>query len=142
MTAIDATDDEVIAAWDAGRPIWSVSMGGMGAGHEQCIQIVGFEMWRAMRDAPPESWDKFDDDRDAWKSYMDQIEKAPTVNAAIEKLGPSGAQFTAAMNLASVFARNGYAKGIAKAPADRHIQCSKNSPALLSDFGDQLTATS
>lgn len=40
-----ATIDEVVdhadllKRWDAGDPIWSIEMGGLGPSHEQCIQI-------------------------------------------------------------------------------------------------------
>jgi hypothetical protein len=128
----NATNEDALKAWDAGEPIWTCEMGGMGPGYEQCIQLMGFEMFRAMIAQPPEDWSKLtgDDGRDAWRSYRDAIEKLPAVKSTIETLGPSGAQFGAAMSLASTFAINGYATGMEKVPKDRRILVSKNFPTL------------
>lgn len=123
------TCESAIERWDAGQPVWSCSMGGLGPGYEQCIQIMGFEMLRAML-AEPFDYATKGDDQKAWRTYVDQIDATPNVSAAVEKLGPSGAQHGAAMNIASVFARNGYAKGMELVPKDRRIQVSKNFPTL------------
>ncbi len=133
----NATNEDVLKAWDSGEPIWTCEMGGMGPGYEQCIQLMAMEMFRAMVARPPADWDKLTDEdgRDAWRSYRDEIEKVPSVKSTIETLGPSGAQFGAAMNIASTFAINGYAKGMEKVPDDRRILVSKNFPTLT-----QMTA--
>lgn len=127
-----ATNEDALKAWDAGEPIWTCDMGGMGPGYEQCIQIMAFEMLRAMVAQPPADWEKLngEDGRDAWRSYKDQIEAIPAVKAAIHTLGPSGAQFGAAMNIASTFASLGYAGGMEKVPQDRRILVSKTFPTL------------
>lgn len=126
------TNEEALAAWDAGEPIWTCEMGGMGPGYEQCIQLMGFEMLRAMIAAPPTSWDELtgEDGGDKWRAYRDQIESIPAVKVTIKHLSPSGAQFGAAMSLASTLAINGYSKGIEKVPDDRRILVSKNFPTL------------
>lgn len=126
------TNEEVLAKWDAGEPVWTCDMGGMGPGYEQCIQLIAFEMFRSMVAEPPENWDDLngEDGRDAWRAYSDKIEATPNVKAVIEKLGPSGAQFGAAMNIASVFASKGYEAGQETIPADRKIQASKHFPSL------------
>jgi hypothetical protein len=128
----NSTNEDALAAWDRGEPVWSCDMGGMGPGYEQCIQLMGFEMLRAMVASPPENWEVLTgpDGRDAWSEYKDKIEAVPGVKAAIESLQPSGAQFGAAMNIASVFARNGYSGGVEKIPEERRIQVSKNFPTL------------
>jgi hypothetical protein len=128
-----ATNTEVLAAWDAGEPVWSCSMGGIGDGYEQCIQNMGFEMLRAMFDKPPEDWSKFDgeDGRKLWQEYRDEIDKVPSVAAVVDELGPSGAQHGAAMNLASVFSRNGYANGMEMVPENRRIKVTKKMPPVL-----------
>lgn len=45
-----ATNETALAAWDAGEPVWSCDMGGMGPGYEQCIQIMGFDDGEPMND--------------------------------------------------------------------------------------------
>jgi hypothetical protein len=126
----NATNEDALAAWDAGDSVWSVELGGLGPGYEQCIQLMGFETLRAMLANPPADWAAFTDDKDAWKAYREMIEALPEVKAAIAALQPSGAQFGAAMNIASVFARKGYAAGLAMAESDRHIQVRKSFPSL------------
>ena len=123
-----ATSEDALKAWDAGESVWSCDMGGMGPGYEQCIQIMGFAMLRAMIDNPPKDWNTLEGD--AWRDYWQMIDKVPAVKAVVEKLGPSGAQHGAALNIASVFAKNGYAKGMEMVPQDRRIQVSRNFPTL------------
>lgn len=125
----NATNEDVLAEWDRGGSVWSCELGGLGPGYEQCIQIMGFEFLRAML-ADPFDYEGKAEDRDVWRTYVDKIEKQPGPKAIIEKLGPSGAQFSAAMNIASVFAKNGYAKGMDMVPEDRRIQVSKNFPSI------------
>lgn len=124
-----ATNEDALKAWDNGEPIWSCDMGGMGPGYEQCIQIMGFEMLRAML-AHPVDWAILAESKDEWRAYRDKIEADPKVKDIVHHLGPSGAQHGAAMSIASVFARNGYAKGMEMVPKDRRIQVSKNFPTL------------
>ncbi len=126
-----ATNEDALAAWDRGEPVWTCDMGGMGPGYEQCIQIMGFEMLRAML-AHPGDWLKMigDEGRDEWRKYRDMIEALPEVKAVVSYLGPSGAQFGAAMNIASVFAMNGYSRGVEMVPQARRIQVQKSFPTL------------
>lgn len=125
------TNEDALRAWDAGEPIWSCDMGGMGPGYEQCIQIMGFTMLRAML-ANPVDWSTLtgSDNRDAWQAYTAKIDTDPTVKRVVSELQPSGAQHGAAMNIASVFAMNGYSKGMQMVPSDRRIQVAKNFPTL------------
>lgn len=125
-----ATNAEALAEWDSGGSVWSCEMGGMGPGYEQCIQVMAFEMLRAIVANPPANWKDFQDEQDKWRAYRDQIEALPSVKGVIEKLRPSGAQFGAAMSMACMFARNGYAEAMATVPDDRRIQVSKNFPTL------------
>lgn len=131
MTWKNKTNEEALAAWDNGDSVWSCDQGGMGPGYEQCIQLMGFEMLRAMI-ANPVNWDDMtgESGRENWAKYCDKIEAVPSVKSAVESLGPSGAQFGSAVNLASVFARNGYSGGMEMVPEDRRIQVSKNFPTI------------
>lgn len=40
------TVEELLSAWDRGEPIWSITMGGLGPGYEQAIQILAVEIVR------------------------------------------------------------------------------------------------
>ena len=123
----EATNEDVLAEWDRGDSVWSCELGGLGPGYEQRIQIMVFEFLRAMLADP---YDYATEDADAWGAYVDKIEKEPGPKSAIEKLRPSGAQFGAAMNIASVFAKNGYTKGMEVVPENRRIQVSKDFPSM------------
>lgn len=37
----------MLAKWDAGEPIWTIELGGLGPGYEQAIQVAAVEMARA-----------------------------------------------------------------------------------------------
>jgi len=129
MASTTITAREALAAWDAGDLVWTVEMGGMGPGYEQAIQMMAFEFLRYMLDHPPvDGWEslKGDDDGKKWRAYRNAVEAS--AKAVVLRIGPSGAQFDAAMNIANVFAARGYSEGLAMAP-DRHILCSRTFPA-------------
>lgn len=94
-----ATAEEWLHRWDSGRPVWSVEMGGLGPGYEQAIQITVAEVLRIMLAG------KFDGarwkDTDAWKADRENIEQAGFKNATIDRLGLSGSQWGAALNVAA-----------------------------------------
>jgi hypothetical protein len=128
-----STNEDALAAWDKNEPIWSCDMGGMGPGYEQAIQLMGFEMLRAIvANPPPVAFEALRLNKEEFKAYSDKIEKLPAVKEVISKVQPSGAQFGAAMNIAFVFAINGYAKGMEMVPEDRRIQVQKEMPTLVS----------
>lgn len=119
------TDDEALAAWDAGQTVKTVSMGGLGEAYERALQTAGFEWWRALRANPPKDWDSRKDLDAAKDACVPAVEKALTDCGLTGQYGLSGAQYGAAMNIGAVFARNGYAGGLKMAPADRIIDCRK-----------------
>ena len=113
--------------WDAGKTVWSISMGGLGPGYEQAIQIGAAEILRICLN------EKFDaskwEDREHWAADLDVIdEKMKPVD---EKLGFSGAQFGAARSIAAVLYRDG-PRALMKVGVERSrfIQVSKNFPSL------------
>lgn len=116
----EMTAYEALASWDEGKPIWSVSMGGLGPSYEQAIQNMAFEILRSLLIYPPE-WERMGDDKLYAEKYRDKIEKTTNVSKVVEYTQPSGAQFGAAMNLAMVIARQGYAVALGKVPEERHI---------------------
>lgn len=113
--------------WDDGRSVWSIEMGGLGPGYEQCIHVTAAEIIRHMLDAKydPALWR----DKDVWARDRDAIEKYGFANETIKQLGLSGAQWGAAVNLAANIYRDGPRK-VMNDPRvkDRHIQVSRSFP--------------
>lgn len=99
MTAKDA-----IATWDAGHSLWTIEMGGLGPGYEQCIQVAAVEI---LRDAiaAEEATDKHLD-LDGFKALRDA-----TIHTHDKTLGGmSGAQASAATNIAWRAYNDGWGK--------------------------------
>lgn len=116
--------------WDAGRSVWSIEMGGIGPGYEQCIQITAAEILRHLleRKYEPASWD----DRETWRRDREEIEAAGFANERISALGLSGGQWGSAMNLALHFYRRGpRAVMMDERVKDRHIQVSRPFPGAV-----------
>ena len=121
---------EALAAWDRGEPIQTCQMGGISDGYEKAIHIMGMEMLRAM-ETRPFDWEAYEQADDAaqklkWEAYYDLIDAQFNVKSAVDQVDPTGAQFGAAMNLASMIHRNGYEEAIKKVPADRLITMKKD----------------
>ena len=112
--------NEAIEWWDGEKSLFSVSMGGLGPGYEQALQIAGMELIRGFKDKDID-WDNIENLGDEMNNYM-------WGNDEIKKLRLSGAQAGAAKNMACVFIKNGWEKGLEMATDDRHIQISKNFP--------------
>lgn len=119
-----------LARWDSGRGVWSIEMGGIGPGYEQCIHITCAEILRHMLEC---NYDvKLWETPEVWKHVRDEIEKVGFENHIIKKLGLSGAQWGAAMNLAVQFYRRGPREVMMdEAVKDRHIQVQKNFPRAI-----------
>lgn len=121
-----------LARWDAGKTVWSISMGGMGPGYEQCIHITCAELVREMLNGGYER-DKWyvegDEGKAVWKRDRERIDKKVTALAVIDALGLSGAQWGAAMNLAGFMVRHGPRVVMSDEDVkDRHIQVRKSFP--------------
>jgi hypothetical protein len=119
MYGADATD--WLARWDRGEGVWSISMGGLGPGYEQCIQITAAEIvrWFVDNNADASLWD----DQTAAKPIFDRMEKVLFDVPTVKKLGLSGAQWGAARNLAANLYRQGpRAMMNDERVKDRHIQ--------------------
>ena len=112
---------EALAKWDAGRPVLTVEMGGLGPGYEQCIHIVVFELVRRLH----AHWPAPTKDRrleGAWNDCTSEIDTA-------HDLGLTGAQAGAAKALAYRFITEGYDKVMKKIPDARRIVVSKAWPS-------------
>ena len=115
---------EWVARWDKGESIWSVSMGGIGPGYEQAIQVMAVEMVRAMLDLQIDSsrWKE----EGEWEADRSAIEAR--IKPTIESIGPSGAQFGAALNLAACMYKRGPSCLQDAEIKDKLIQVSNNWP--------------
>lgn len=129
----EITTEEMLAAWDAGGAVWSVEMGGIGPGYEQCIQVLAVELVRAllpMRDVM-KGVDWGGDKKGAERCYK-QVDKEiaePVVSRLDKTLGFSGAQVGAAKNLAWNIVRNGWGAAVSDPVVkDRLIKVSKEFP--------------
>lgn len=116
----DAT--EWLARWDAGKSVWSIEMGGLGPGYEQCIQIVAAEVLRWMLANKP-------DLASEWSNHDGPMSKA--VSKLTEPLGLSGAQWGAGVNLAAFLYKDGPVGVMNDSRVeDRKIQVSRIFPSL------------
>lgn len=114
--------------WDEGKSVWSIEMGGLGPGYEQCIQIVTAEVVRFLVKEQPHGQDLIGNWKDKWSG---EIDKALWANKGINDLGLSGAQADAGKNLGTRLYMEGPRK-IMNTPEikDRHIQVSRSFPVL------------
>lgn len=92
---------EMLEQWDAGQPIWTIELGGIGPGYEQAIQVAAVEMTRDNHRAA------LPDGKEAANAEWDRLCSA-TLRKHDEALcGMSGAQFGAAKWLAYQWCHNG-----------------------------------
>lgn len=111
-----------LSRWDAGKSVWSIEMGGLGPGYEQCIQIVAAEVLRWLLDNKP-------DLNSEWSKYDGAMGKA--VSKITEPLGLSGAQWGAGVSLAAFIYKDGPIGVMNDARVkDRKIQVSRTFPSL------------
>lgn len=122
--------NEWLARWDAGQSVWSISMGGIGPGYEQAIQVLAAEVVRQFVTTKANWWTGTEDENNtAWKSVRKSCDDIVT---RIDKhMGFSGAQVGAAIQLAAHLYRKG-PRGCMEDDAvkDRHIRVSKEMPSL------------
>lgn len=118
-----------LARWDAGKTVWTIEMGGLGPGYEQCIHITAAEVLRYLIDKKVDPVTQYEGD--AWKQLSDDINKALWSLPKINDLGLSGAQAGAAKSLATMLYKDGPRK-VMNDPRvkDRHIQVSREFPRV------------
>lgn len=127
LYGVDAAD--WLKRWDDGKSVWSIEMGGIGPGYEQCIQITATEILRHMlkTKCDTSAWD----DPAKWTIDRECIEAACFDNETIHKLGLSAAQWGAALDLATFFYRDGPRTVMtAERLKDRHIQVQRTFPTI------------
>lgn len=125
MTKTDiATAEQWLAKWDAGEPCWTIEMGGIGPGYEQCIHITAAEILRFLLSEKPDP--KLWDDKAKWAEWRDKISAVVHSSEVCETLGLSGAQYGAAVSLATAFYMRGPAVCLTEVPDDRAILVSNS----------------
>lgn len=107
--------------WDAGEGVWTLTMGGLSAGYDQCINLIAAEFVRALIKLAP--------DKAEWSDDLRPMIDAECA-AAVSHLGLSVAQYGVALSFAWRLYRDGPIKAVAEAPDDRRIQASKDFPTL------------
>jgi hypothetical protein len=116
---------DALAGWDKGDIVWSITMGGLGPGYEQAIQLLIFELIRDLADLPLPA----KGDRAAWSTWGDAtVSRIDTGDNPA--LGFSGAQVGAAKSVAARALTVGWAKMLHEVPAERHTQVSRSWPHL------------
>lgn len=125
---------EWLKRWDSGYSVWSIEMGGIGPGYEQCIQITAAEVLRHLLDRQYDvaAWDS----KDALERDHKEVETAGFSNKRISALGLSGSQWGAAQSLAiSLYRRGPRSVMTDERLKDRRIQVARNFPASTTDPG-------
>lgn len=122
MMLSNKTWEEAVKDWRAGKTVWSASLGGLGPGYEQAIQVLLWEILARWTGAPPAS-----EDNKYPEAYNKHVEQ---VIADLDRFGFSGAQVGAAKATAYQFMAYGYEHMMDKLPDDRWIQVSRNFPSL------------
>lgn len=118
---------EWLRQWDAGDLVWTIEMGGMGPGYEQCIQITTAEMlrWFIENKSDVSFWE----DEEKWGEERDLLDRNILKKEIIKDLGLSGAQYGAALSLASTLYMRGTGALNDVEVKDRRIQASKCFPS-------------
>ena len=121
---VPETCEEALAKWDAGEPVFTVEMGGLGPGYEQAIHIVAMEMVRyftTIPELPPV------EDETANRMLLHHLRNIAGI-VGQEVGGISGGQADSAINLAFVTKRLGWRVAVRKVGPDRMIQVTKFFP--------------
>lgn len=117
---VGVTSAQAVERFENGESIWTCEMGSLGEEYERAIQILGFAFLKEMLADP------FDSSNKQWKDYIDDLEKTANMQKMMDFIAPTGAMYSAAVNLASVFANKGYEAGMNSAPESRRILINNN----------------
>jgi hypothetical protein len=102
MTALDEIKN-MLEAWDSGRSVWTIEMGGLGPGYEQALQICMVEICRAALKEPRQETETDDLYQVRFMALCDKVVREIDTKCG----GFSGAQVGAANQLAFRFVRDG-----------------------------------
>lgn len=124
---------EWLSRWDAGKTVWSISMGGIGPGYEQAIQVLAVECVRHWLATNTVWWEGSEEEQNTkWKAARQGCDAV--VSKLDEVYGYSGAQVGVAIDLAGHIYRKGPCAVMNDDQVtDRHIQVSRNFPVYRHD---------
>ena len=121
------TVEEWLAAWDRDEEVPTIEMGGLGAGYEHALQSTAFEIVRFIL-ANKAEYDEInglkdeDERRARWRAFSVKRDAALFAETSpLKDYGLSGAQVSAATNLASVLMQRGLSAMNDDAVKDRRI---------------------
>jgi hypothetical protein len=126
MYGLDASD--WLRKWDNGETVWTIEMGGLGPGYEQCIHIICAEILRHFLDKNYDhsKWVN----KNEWEKVSKETDEIMISVPVVKKLGCSGAQWGAALSLAAYLFKKGPREMMNDSKVSkRHIQVSKIFPA-------------
>lgn len=119
----DLTNDQVLNNWNSKRIVWSVELGGIGPGYEQALQIALFTLFNYLNKHKIELENLVTVENEFSEQFDNICYKL------WDKMGLSGAQAGTAKGTAYQFYKFGYTYMMNKAPKNRLILVSKNSPS-------------
>jgi len=119
---------EWLRRWDAGNVVWTIEMGGLGPGYEQCIAILTAEILRIYLNKQYDFKKAEKDDLEIAR-IREERDKLLFEIPEVARLGVTGAEHGAACCIAGHLYRRGPI-AVMNDPEvkDRHIQISKNFP--------------
>ena len=124
----NVTWQEAAKRWAGGGSVWSITLGGIGPGYEQAIQILVFEIMVRWPDKPLEVRDA--DKKGVISFPKEYMEHVDAVARGMDSccLGFTRAQVGVAKNMAFQYMHYGYATTLDKALKDRLIIVSRSFP--------------
>jgi len=110
-----------LSDWDDGADVSSVSMSGFGGDYEQALQVIAAEAVRTLIKLDYKQ-SGFENQK-AYDKFIEELDK----NQVVLDVAPSGAMFSAAINLAMIMYKRGPDSALSdQAIKDRLIKVSKN----------------
>ncbi len=97
---------EWLTNWNAHNIVFTVSMGGLSESYEIAIQSIAAYMMQWIIDNPFKETNTISE-ATRWKEYINLLDKEVGVLDQIDDIGPTGAMWSAARNLALNFTRRG-----------------------------------
>lgn len=125
---------EWLERWDAGHGVWTVTLGGLSASYDQCINIVVAETVRIALQMESENSGVFEINEGSAKTLDERLTKA------VDSLGLSGSQYGVGKSFGVQLFIHGPVAAIKKYPTERRTQASQAWPILNLSREDMLLA--
>lgn len=119
------TPQDILDRWDAGEIIHTIEMGGLGPGYEQAIHVAAMEVLRQFIAEKPDCTNWVENG-----FIYDYISTSHNKIKGLPGLGLSGAQWSAAVHVASRLYKDGPRQFVKSIPENRKIMVSNRWPRL------------